>query len=471
MIFLIMGAVNMYSVVRLHHLNREVSLVINIDERLLDSRKKLADAVLSQVGFEKKYIITRDRLFLDQFRSAENDFNKYVAEALSLADTSPKKDSISKVRLLHEEYYSLVTNEMGWIRDKQSYPRMTHEQKKEAIVDQTLDELKKLEEASQQDIYNRMNLLRLAADKTGRLAILMLGLSFTLVIAVSFLTTRRITGPLAVLVAKTREISKGTFEGNLSISSPPEVSELAKAVNIMCEKLKKVDRMKSDFFSAMSHELRTPLSSIKLGIGLFQQETKEGSLTEKQKRLLSILIQETQRLIDLVNSLLDLSKMEAGMMKYNFHEDNLPPLITKVTVEMEPLVQAKKIQLRAEIGENTPSLKIDRERILQTLRNLVGNAIKFTPEGGHIKITVTHKHDSVEVSVIDTGTGIPKEDLQTIFEKFRQPSDGRPEWVKGTGLGLALVEHIVTAHGGRVWAESELGRGSTFTFLLPLSSG
>ncbi len=265
---------------------------------------------------------------------------------------------------------------------------------------------------------------------------------------------------------KTKEISEGVFEGNLDISSPPEVLGLSKAVNVMCDKLKKVDTMKSDFFLAMSHELRTPLTSIKQGITLLQQGF-EGEMPEKQKKLLTILSQETHRLIEMVNSLLDLSKMEAGMMAYHFRQERLPPLIQRVIQEMTPLMEAKKIQSRTAIAHEIPPLNLDRERILQALRNLMGNAVKYTPEGGQIVISALCRDHKVECSFKDTGQGIPKENLKEVFEKFHQLPVKASEWAKGTGLGLAFVKRIITAHGGKVWAESVPGQGSTFTFVLP----
>jgi two-component system sensor histidine kinase GlrK len=224
--------------------------------------------------------------------------------------------------------------------------------------------------------------------------------------------------------------------------------------------------MKSDFFSSMSHELRTPLSSIKEGINLLQ-EGVGGVTTDKQNRLLAILTAESNRLINLVNSLLDLSKMEAGMMTYAFQEGRLGPLIERVIVEMAPLVEAKKISLEAKMGPELPLVKMDGERILQALRNLIGNAVKFTQKGGQVTVSIRLANSEIEVSVADTGPGIPKENLALIFEKFHQVPLKDSGKMKGTGLGLAIVKHIITAHGGRVWAESQLGQGSTFIFLLP----
>ncbi len=132
------------------------------------------------------------------------------------------------------------------------------------------------------------------------------------------------------------------------------------------------------------------------------------------------------------------------------------------------MIEARKITLKTKIDEKLPVIKIDREKILQVLRNLIGNAVKFTPAGGQVRVVARLVNRGVEVSVSDTGPGITKENLTSIFEKFRQARLKNSDHMKGTGLGLAIVKHVITAHGGRVWAESEPGQGSSFIFVLSI---
>jgi two-component system, NtrC family, sensor histidine kinase GlrK len=464
--FLVIGAVNAYALLKLHRLGTDTARIFNVDARILDLQRKLADSILSQMGYEKKYIITKDHNFYDQFTTAKDDFNKYLTETIDLADTSSKREALNRIRNAHDRYVALIHEEEEQVAGNRSYRKSVYEPEKGGLVEEILVQLKVLEQTSRRDIYDRMNTLREVAITSRELTIYMSIVALILVIGISFVTTRNITKPLTLLAEKTKEISAGVFRGDLTINSPPEIAELTTAFNVMCDKLKRVERMKSDFFSSMSHELRTPLTSIKEGIGLLQDGVG-GSVSDKQKRLLSILSEETYRLIGLVNSLLDLSKMEEGMMTYDFHDEYLSPLVKRVVIEMGPLVEAKKIQLKTEINDGLPTLKLDRERIFQVLRNLIGNAVKFTPEGGTITIRTWHNNQGAEFSVRDTGPGIPKENLKAIFEKFNQLPVKASEWMKGTGLGLAIVKHIVTAHGGTVWAESEPGQGSAFIFILP----
>lgn len=470
-IFILVTVVSVYVILKLHQLNTNTRHMLRIDNPILDYEEKLTDSILSQLRYEKKYVITKDIFLHDQFLSAKEDFNKFLSEALSMADTPEKRNSLNKVKAHYERFQSLIDKEFEYVRVNQTYPKRWHEQEMEKAADGILKELKKLEVYSRRDIQQRMKLLGESASSARKLAITMSVIAILLVIGTSFFITRSITKPITLLTDKTKEISEGIFECHLQITSPPEMGKLAGAFNSMCGQLKMVDKMKSDFFSSMSHELRTPLTSIKEGISLLQ-DGAGGAISDKQKRLLVILSEESKRLIELVNSVLDLSKMEAGMMTYTFEKTSLAPLIEKTMMEMGPLVEAKKITLEARIDKELPAIKMDRERILQALRNLIGNAVKFTPEGGNVRISAKHVNGEVKVSVADTGTGISKENLATIFEKFQQAylksSDQSKGMMKGTGLGLAIVKHIVTAHGGKVWAESELGQGSSFIFILPV---
>jgi two-component system sensor histidine kinase GlrK len=159
--------------------------------------------------------------------------------------------------------------------------------------------------------------------------------------------------------------------------------------------------------------------------------------------------------------------MEAGMMNYCFEKASLAPLIKKAVGEITPLVEAKGIQLETEVSSGLPAVKVDRERILQALRNLIGNAVKFTPKAGRVKVVARPTSGKVEVSVRDTGPGIAAENLKTIFDKFHQGNSGGAFAANGSGLGLAIAKHIIVSHGGEIWAENHPDQGSTFIFVLP----
>jgi two-component system, NtrC family, sensor histidine kinase GlrK len=466
-IFILVMAVSTYTILKIQQFNKVTRYILAIDGRILEHGKKLADSILSQSRFERKFTLTRDQAFYDQFLSGKEDFLKLLAKSMAIADSPFIKDSLSILQKQFEEYQSLVDEEVKLIRASRDYSRRRYEHEKEKRVDAILKELEKLEVHSQQDIAQRIEMLGEAGSSTRQMAIAMAITAIVLGLFTSFFITRAIARPLKVLVNKTRDISNGVFESQLNISSPPEISELAKAINMMCEKLRALDKMKSDFFASMSHELRTPLTSIKEGVSLLQDGVG-GSISDKQRRLLTILSQEANRLIGLVNSLLDLSKMEAGMMTYTFETGSLAPLVERATTEMVPLIESKKIRLERKGFDALPLIRMDKERILQVFRNLIGNAVKFTPDGGRLMISARQANQGIEVSVSDTGPGIPSEKLMTIFDKYQQAGAAGSYRVKGTGLGLSIAKHVISSHGGRIWAESKTGEGSTFVFALPL---
>ena len=460
-VFLLLAASNFYAVWKLHQLGATTIPSVSKEIRILDCKKRLVDAIFLQLSSEGKYFLVKDAGLYDQFLEASREFHRYATEGRLLADTVTKKSSFRRIEALHERYEALVKAEVSRFRQNRSFDAGRYGTEKDAASDAVLEELNNLETYAWQDVYRKIDMVNEAGVSTLRIAAWSSLVTVLCALFMSFFVTKSITSPLRRLVNKTREISTGVFKGDLDIKSPREISELTKAFNSMCEKLTVVDRMKADFLSMISHELRTPLTTIKEGTSLLL-EGIGGEITEKQGKLLSILGAETNRLIEMVNSILDLSKMEAGMMTYTFEERSIVPLIDQVMTEVTPLVEAKGILLQKEISSDLPPQVLDGDRMLQTLRNLIGNAVKFTPENGRITVIVRRASEGLEVAVEDSGPGIPAEKLATVFEKF-SGSDRN----KGTGLGLAIVKHVIDTHGGKVWAESTLGRGSRFIFLLP----
>jgi two-component system, NtrC family, sensor histidine kinase GlrK len=454
-------ASSMYAILKLHQFSTGTLQNLATDMRIFDYQKGLTDSMLSQRRYEQKFVITKDATLYHQFVTERESFSRHLALTDQLANTPFKKEALRNIRALYQHYEALVDSEVGHLKEGRPYSGNWYKAEKTLASDAVLKELQNLEDYTHADATRVMGDVSQARTSVREVAIYSFLVTFCFAIGISFLITRSITNPLMSLVKRTREISTGVFRGDLDISSPSEISELANAFNTMCNKLKAAERMKSDFFSMISHELRTPLTTIKEGANLLLERVG-GPISEKQETLLSILSSETNRLIDLVNLILDLSKMEAGMMTYTFEEGSIEFLVEQATMEIAPYVEAKKIELKKRIDGNLPLCRLDGERILIALRNLIGNAVKFTPEGGQITISTNHADGEVTVSVTDTGLGIPLETLPTVFDKFRGENQRQ-----GTGLGLAIVKHTITAHGGRVWAESKPGEGSTFTFALP----
>ncbi len=244
------------------------------------------------------------------------------------------------------------------------------------------------------------------------------------------------------------------------------------------QELRRIDGMKSEFVSVASHELRTPLAAIKNAVQLVLKGTA-GKINENQAKFLSMAERNINRLTNILNDLLNLSRIESGKIELNFENIELKRIIELTASSLRPHGEGKSIKIDVEINEHLPAVCGDPEKIEQILTNLIGNAIKFTPEAGRILITAQPltpngkggHGDRVVVSVKDTGIGIPPEHLDAIFEKFHQVEGSLQRSVSGTGLGLAITKGLVEAHQGKIWVESEEGKGSTFTFTLPISEG
>ncbi len=232
---------------------------------------------------------------------------------------------------------------------------------------------------------------------------------------------------------------------------------------------REIDRMKDDFISLVSHELRTPLAAIK-GATDNLLDGIAGRLNTTQNECLMITQRNIDRLGRLISDLLDVSRIEAGKIQLNKEKTNMNNLINDTLKLFQQPAKDKNIKLEVSLPPEPPQLNVDPDKITQVITNLIGNAMKFTPSGGSITLAAYIFESSLQVDVVDTGIGIPQKDLDRVFDKFYQVSglDNKMK-AKGTGLGLPICKGIVEKHGGKIWAESEPGQGSKFSFVLPLN--
>lgn len=228
-----------------------------------------------------------------------------------------------------------------------------------------------------------------------------------------------------------------------------------------------LDRMKSEFIATVSHELRTPMTSIKGALGLVLGGAT-GSVTSPQQDLLSIAQNNVDRLIRLINDILDLSRIESGRLEIRPVQFNINEAVLAAARELQSVCDQRNLRLQTELTPHLTPAYGDPDRIGQILVNLLGNAYKFTESGGLVTVRTERKDHELWVQVSDTGHGIPTDQLESIFERFTRSSGVASKRAGGTGLGLAIARAIVHEHGGKIWAESELGKGATFTFTLPV---
>ncbi|MCX7853460.1 MAG: ATP-binding protein [Caldilineales bacterium] len=228
---------------------------------------------------------------------------------------------------------------------------------------------------------------------------------------------------------------------------------------------KELERMKSNFLSVVSHELKTPLHSIKGFVDIILMG-KTGPVSAIQRDFLETVKQQTDHLQRMIDDLLEFSRLESGRVTLRLQPVDLPVVVEAVVEKLTPLAASAEVALINLVPEDLPTIAADPWRLEQVVTNLVDNAIKFTPAQGRVTIRARDTGDFIEVSVEDTGIGIPADQLERVFERFYQVDGGVNRLYKGTGLGLTICRHLVEHHGGRIWATSELGRGTTFTFTI-----
>ncbi len=297
--------------------------------------------------------------------------------------------------------------------------------------------------------------------------------SIALALFLGFVLSWSLSGPIQRMEARVSEIASGDFSSHIEVPNRDELGVLADNLNRMNDELERlygeletVSRHKSEFLANMSHELRTPLNAI-IGFSEVLHEQMFGELNEQQLGYVSDVLEAGRHLLSLINDILDLAKVEAGRMELELADVVLgDALRSGVTMHAERATRAG-IELELTLDPRIVAIRADERKLRQVVFNLLSNAVKFTPPGGRIDVSAKQADGFVEVAVADTGSGIAPEDLELVFEEFQQAGDSGKR-TEGTGLGLPLSRRFVELHGGRLWAESVPGRGSTFRFTLPV---
>jgi signal transduction histidine kinase len=288
-------------------------------------------------------------------------------------------------------------------------------------------------------------------------------LAVVIALIITFFISRRITSPIQALTKSARRLGKGDFSQRVNIKSKDEVGELAQTFNLMAGNLEHTEKLRRNMVADVAHELRTPLSNVSGYL-----EAIRDDVVKPDKATIASLSEEVALLTRLVDDLQELTLADAGELKLVRQPEDIAQLIAQSVTVIQPKIDCKGLTISTEVQNNLPPVNIDYYRIGQVLRNLLENAYKHTSGGGKITVTARLENDLVKVSVADTGEGIPAEDLPNMFERFYRVDKSRARAGGGSGLGLTIVKRLVEAHGGSVAVESTLGKGSSFTFTLPI---
>ena len=286
--------------------------------------------------------------------------------------------------------------------------------------------------------------------------------AIAIALLIAFLLSQRILSPVKALTLAARRLGQGDFSQRVGSKDKSEMGELAGAFDVMAENLQRNEQLRKNMVADVAHELRTPLSNIKGYL-----EAVSDGVVQPDAETIHKLNEEATLLARLVEDLQELSLAEAGTLKLVYNTENIAGIINQAVTTIQVKATAKGITISTELPDKLPLVNIDAHRISQVLRNLLENAITYTATSGSIKVAVSIPDDqTIEVSVADTGQGIPAEELPLIFERFYRVDKSRTRATGGSGLGLTIAKRLVEAHGGKISAQSEIGKGSRFSFTL-----
>ncbi|MGH7208643.1 MAG: ATP-binding protein, partial [Nitrospiraceae bacterium] len=464
------AGVNIYALIQLRQLTALSTRLVSYHYPAIETAQRLHASLYAQLKSEKKYSAVHDAVFLKEFDDEAEEFRRTLKALRAQELASDAQKQLEDTERLHAEYQFLFRGEGGGTPAAPPKPGAGYPARRDALLTGmagTLDSYMGMHEAKVSSVVSDSRARSAQAEGIMQQLVIvavLVGLGLAGVASYSILR------PLRRVQEYIRQIGQGKFGASVEVAAPSDLRELVETVNWMGKKLQELDDMKAEFLAHISHELRTPLASIREGTQLLLDEIP-GPLSRQQRETLQIMTDSSQRLIRLISMLLDLSKMEAGMMEYRIAPTDLMRVAEGSVKKIRLLAEAKHIQILTENQWGSLRLSVDAARIEQVLDNLLSNAIKFCPEGSAVKLRMESDAQAgiVRISLSDTGPGIPPEDLPHIFERFYQGRVQAGTMLAGSGLGLALAKKVVEAHAGRIWADSELGKGTTVHVILPLT--
>lgn len=463
-----------YGTILLLYLNFQQ--VVHISERIVsknyaisDYSKQMLENLLSMEENEKKYHLLKKKDYLKFFTEAGHEFEAGLLKILALGE---KSDAISENwQTVYNDYRQYSVNK----RYVQNQTKLSDNDIwiPEKVINSWIEKISKARMENQAEVEKATRELNRRGIQSVHNALIGLGVSSIVGLLGVIYLAYSMLRPLKELMRGIRSISKLRQSEPLKVHSKDELGELAAAFNEMADRLRQEERLRSDFISMLSHEIRTPLTSIRESVNMIEEEVM-GPINDRQHQFLQIAGSEIGRICDLLNHLMQASRLEPGALKLNYKAVDTFALVAMCVESLKPNAEAKKVSILSELSPETPDIYGDAQYLQQVFLNLIGNAIKFSDTGTQIWIRAgaLDKHKRLTLSVVDTGPGILEEDQAKLFNKFYRATTVR-DHQDGVGLGLSITKNIVEAHGGAIWVESQVGKGTTFSFTLPtaFSSG
>jgi len=449
------GALSLGAVGRLVSVNREITTQTVPALRVT---ARLRDQMLSLARLEARFTVLRDARYAAAWREGAARVQADVERLRSLVRTTREQAMLTEAAAAFDAYGAAVSAEQA----RPTRERTLEEPRSRVLGESVEESLERLMDATYARVLSAQSEAARLESRTWTGVLFALGAAVVLALVGTGILAVGITRSLRRLSAATTAVAAGSYREPIPDVARDEIGALARSFNAMAAQLRRIDETKEEFFATLSHELRSPLTSVREAAHLLRDGVP-GSLNAKQARLVTLIGHSTDRLLRLVNQMLELSRLRAGVLPLARERVDLARVVGRAVEELRPQAEEGALTLsRERVGERFEA-RGDEDRLVQVVVNLVANAVRFTPRGGRVTVRLIDAGPEIEIQVEDTGVGIPAAALPQIFESWRQAHNDRG----GTGLGLAVVRGIVQAHGGRVTVESQEGKGSRFTVLVP----
>jgi len=449
----------------------DVQKIVHISEGIISKNtrislisKKMIENLICMEENDKKYHLLKKDDYFNYFVLAQKEFEGNFVEILELERS--EMEIPREWRQLYKSYQDFSTTFENLRENESSDSLWIHE----AVTNEWIQIISELRAKNEHDIALATMALNSCSQKSARNVLVGLVVSSVVGLIVILFLAYSMIRPLRELLRGIRSVSQDRISKTVNIRSKDEFGELAGAFNDMTLRLREEERMRSDFISMLSHEIRTPLTSIRESVNMIVEEVM-GTINNRQRKFLEIASVEIGRMCNLLNHLMQVSRLESQTIEIIALPLDISSFITGCIHQLKPLADTKKISVEAQIAPDIPGITGDPEQLQRVLTNLLNNAIKFSDPGSRVVLRVVSNknHTKLDFSVSDNGPGIPKEEQSLIFNKYYR-ARGVRDHMDGVGLGLNISKNIVEFHKGTIWVKSTVGHGSTFGFTLPVSN-
>ena len=435
---------------------------------IASSTKKMIESLLSMEENRQKYMLLKKKDYLVFFNEAKHGFEENLAQVTRLTamghDISPVWRSISNEYEAYPSSAEVSTYLAGDTDDPETVDSFWIP---ETVINEWIDKISAERQKNEQEIELATRELNRKGRLSAKNGLIGLAVSSLVGLLGIFYLAYSMIRPLRELMDGIREISSDRLSSPLEVRSQDEFGELAHAFNEMSHRLRKEERMRSDFISMLSHEIRTPLTSIRESVNMIREEVM-GPINSRQQKFLEIAGSEISRISDLLSHLMQASRLEPGLLNMKLEPIDPHTFVAECTNSIKLAAEAKHIALKVEVPPQLPPIVGDHKQLQQAMLNYLSNAVKFSEADTRVTVSVRHHRAQNRLSflVSDNGPGILEEDQAFLFNKYYRGQRER-ERLEGVGLGLSIVKNIVESHHGTVWVNSQVGKGSTFGFTLP----